>query len=206
MNLKLHIKRRISQVTAILALVGGLLAATASPADAFSTTTVSGSTGARDAQVPAFPNECFSKGFYSGEFMTTMVWVDRTSDARYANSTQYIGAWLTLKKYNGATRTWQPISIDGTTAKFLGWDVTNPSSPGSPVSTNNTGRVEPITIYNLSPGSYTVEFQYHWWVPGVGYVGYARDLFNNDTYLRMLGVSIDGSDPSVKSVGSCYVD
>jgi hypothetical protein len=206
MTPKLHIKRRISQATALLAVLGGLLAATASPAAAFSITTVSGSTGARDPQVPAFPNECGSKGFFSGQFTTTLVWVDRTSDPRYAKSTQYIGAWLTLKKYNGATRTWQPISIDGVTAKLVNWDETNPASAGSPVSTYNTGRVDPITIYNLSPGWYTVEMQYHWFVPGVGYVGYAKDIFNNDTYLRMLGVSIDGSDPSVKSVGSCYVD
>ena len=203
---KLNTARMTKLAVVLLALAAGILSATASPAGAYTTTTTSGSIGARNPDVPAFPNKCFSKNFYSGEFTTTMVWVDRTSDPRYATSIQYIGAWLTLKKYNSTTRTWQAVSIDGTTSKFLGWDETNPTLPGSPVSTYSTGRVEPITIYNLSPGLYTVEFQYHWWVAGPGYIGYAKDIFNNDTYLRFLGVSINSGPDAVKTVGSCYVD
>jgi hypothetical protein len=207
MTSNLSIARAIKQVAVLLVLACGALAATSSPAGAFTTTSTSGAIGSRTPDVPAYPNKCFSKNFNSGQFTTTQVWVSRTSDSRYAKSVQYIGAWLNLKKYNGTTGNWDPVSIDGTTSTFMGWDETYPpSSTSSPVTTLTSGRVEPLTIYNLTPGWYRVEFQYHWWVQGPGYVGYAKDVFNNDTYRRFLGVSLNSGPDSVTSVGSCYVD
>jgi hypothetical protein len=204
---KRHITRMIKQSGVLVALAAGLLAATSSPAAAYSKAGSWGAIGAREADVPAYPNKCYSKNFYSGQFTTTQVWVSRTSDPRYAQATQYIGAWLTLKKYNSATKTWNPVSINGSTATFLGWNETSPPpTPNAPVSTLTTARVGLFSVSHLAPGWYTVELQYAWWVPGVGYVGSAKDAFNNDTYRRFLGVSLNSGPDSITTVGACYVD
>jgi hypothetical protein len=206
MTSKLHLGGKIRQAGLLMVLVTAMLAATTSPASAYTVATTSGSVGARTPDVPAFPNKCYSKNFYSGEFDTTMVWVSRTNDPRYVKSVQYISSWLTLKRYNSTTRTWVAVPINGVASFFLGELRTEFTGTTAPVTTLNTARFLPITISNLSAGWYTVEFQYHWRVDGAGYIGYAKDVYNNDTYRRFLGVSINSGDDSVTSTGMCYVD
>jgi hypothetical protein len=201
-----NISRRIRQAGLMLALAIGIVAANASPAGAYTPTAFSGSVGARDAMQVPYPNQCGSKNFHSGQFTTTMVWVDRAPDPRYANSEQYIGAWVTLTKYNNTTGTWLPVKINGSTTTLLGWQVTEPLKVGSVTSTLTSAQFVPQSFLGLTPGWYRVEFQYNWWVAGVGYIGYVKDVFNNDTYIRLTGVSINGSSSVIKTVGSCYLD
>src|SRR6476646_4126831 len=148
MTSRLQLGRKLKQAGVLMILVTAMLASTSSPASAYAVATASGSVGIRTPDMPAFPNKCYSKNFYSGQFMTGMVWVSRTNDPRYVSATQYISSWLTLKRYNSVTRTWVPVAINGVTSFFLGELRTEFTGFNAPVTTLNTARFLPITISN----------------------------------------------------------
>jgi hypothetical protein len=192
-----NLAHTFGKAVAVLATACGILFAMAAPAGAFSTTPDSWGGGTR---TPDRPNKCYSAQYFSGQFTPAGVSVGRALS--YPNSTQQVAAWITLFRYDTAARAWRTVMIDNQPYVFTGWYTMNPYQ--------SSARLSPQTIYNLSPGWYSVKYQYAWWVSGVGYVGNVTDFFNNDVYDRNIAAS--GGDvlnvtPSVlTTVGMCYVD
>jgi hypothetical protein len=191
------LNRTVRRSVVLLVLAAGALSATAAPADAF--TTVPGAWGA-GARSQVLPNKCYSANYLSGQFAPASVRVNEAP--AYANSDQLVGAWMTLSTYDYNAGTWRVVNINNSPTLFLAWN--------NIFSFNSSTTFYPPTITGLTKGWYSVKFQYSWWVSGVGYVGAATDVFNNDTYYRMIAASggeyLNTTPSSVAQVGMCYVD